>query len=60
MYPSNLLPLSNVAELFSYYIPITDTTLELSVFWPSDTSGAGNYNNHAHPDTNMKLDRNGH
>ena len=20
-----------------YYIPITDTTLELSVFWPSDT-----------------------
>ena len=21
----------------SYYIPITDTTLELSVFWPSDT-----------------------
>ena len=22
---------------FIYYIPITDTTLELSVFWPSDT-----------------------
>ena len=22
---------------FYYYIPITDTTLELSVFWPSDT-----------------------
>ena len=21
----------------SYYIPINDTTLELSVFWPSDT-----------------------
>ena len=21
----------------SYYIPITDTTLDLSVFWPSDT-----------------------
>ena len=21
----------------NYYIPITDTTLELSVFWPSDT-----------------------
>ena len=21
----------------AYYIPITDTTLELSVFWPSDT-----------------------
>ena len=20
-----------------YYIPLTDTTLELSVFWPSDT-----------------------
>ena len=20
-----------------YYLPITDTTLELSVFWPSDT-----------------------
>ena len=22
---------------YLYYIPITDTTLELSVFWPSDT-----------------------
>ena len=26
-----------------YYIPITDTTLELSVFWPSDTE-AGSTN----------------
>ena len=24
-------------ENMFYYIPITDTTLELSVFWPSDT-----------------------
>ena len=24
-------------ELKFHYIPITDTTLELSVFWPSDT-----------------------
>ena len=23
--------------LLNYYIPITDTALELSVFWPSDT-----------------------
>ena len=23
--------------IYFYYIPITDTTLELSVFWPSDT-----------------------
>ena len=23
--------------VFIYYIPITDTTLELSVFWPLDT-----------------------
>ena len=26
-------------RIHSYYIPITDTTLELSVFWPSDTEG---------------------
>ena len=26
----------SVSYIF-YYIPITDTTLELSVFWPSDT-----------------------
>ena len=26
-----------VLSCFFYYIPITDTTLELSVFWPSDT-----------------------
>ena len=25
-----------------YYIPITDTTLELSVFWPSDTESRMN------------------
>ena len=25
------------AHMVIYYIPITDTTLELSVFWPSDT-----------------------
>ena len=24
-------------DKINYYIPITDTTLELSVFWPSDT-----------------------
>ena len=24
-------------DVSHYYIPITDTTLELSVFWPSDT-----------------------
>ena len=26
-----------IHKLILYYIPITDTTLELSVFWPSDT-----------------------
>ena len=34
--------IAGIASLFAlynriYYIPITDTTLELSVFWPSDT-----------------------
>ena len=28
---------SNDTVNFIYYIPITDTTFELSVFWPSDT-----------------------
>ena len=27
----------NVSGIAFYYIPIVDTTLELSVFWPSDT-----------------------
>ena len=27
----------NVNDKSIYYIPITDTTFELSVFWPSDT-----------------------
>ena len=27
----------NPKNILLYYIPITDTTLELSVFWPSDT-----------------------
>ena len=27
----------NIMLLSLYYIPINDTTLELSVFWPSDT-----------------------
>ena len=27
------------AQLLFYYIPINDTTLELSVFWLSDTKG---------------------
>ena len=26
-----------IQECFIYYVPITDTTLELTVFWPSDT-----------------------
>ena len=26
-----------VCDIHDHYIPITDTTLELSVFWPSDT-----------------------
>ena len=38
----NLLVLGQVQNLYKvnkniYYIPITDTTLKLSVFWPSDT-----------------------
>ena len=31
------LPCLCNADKTVYYIPITDTTLELSVFWPSDT-----------------------
>ena len=30
------------SDLGSYYIPINDTTLELSVFWPSDTESCIN------------------
>ena len=32
---SNILLICD--EMAIYHIPITDTTLELSVFWPSDT-----------------------
>ena len=34
---SALLCFISFLYLDFYYIPITDTTLELSVFWPSDT-----------------------
>ena len=29
-------------KLYIYYIPINDTTFELSVFWPSDTESRMN------------------
>ena len=32
-----MIQLTKCAVNIFYYIPITDTTLELSVFWPSDT-----------------------
>ena len=31
------LSASEALDMMCYYIPITNTTLELSVFWPSDT-----------------------
>ena len=37
---SHLLALSYLSEtdiILFYYIPLNDTTFELSVFWPSDT-----------------------
>ena len=33
---NSTLILLNVANNSNYYIPINDTTFELSVFWPSD------------------------
>ena len=34
--------LSNPVGMALYYIPINDTTFELSVFWPSDTESCIN------------------